>query len=337
MASNPLLDALGLDIGGANLKAATATGTICTVPFALYRHPDRLPDALRNLLLTMPAIDRLAVTMTGELCDCYPTRREGVLAILDAVTVTVPNRIVEVWLTDGRLVALEAARQRPQLAAASNWLALAVYAGRFAPHGAALLLDTGSTTTDIIPLYDGRPQPQAHTDRSRLGSGELVYTGARRTPVCSVLAGAGAAELFATMADVYRVLGDLPEDANDHDTADGRPATQAHSHARLARMLCTDLDDSTEAERLALARGIADRQEELLCRAIRQAAARLRGPPRTVILAGSGSFVAARAWHRLAGPPCAMVDLGRLLGPRHSTAACAYALAVLARERMSGD
>ena len=38
---------LGLDIGGANLKAAHTGGTVVTRPFELWRRPGELPDALR--------------------------------------------------------------------------------------------------------------------------------------------------------------------------------------------------------------------------------------------------------------------------------------------------
>jgi (4-(4-[2-(gamma-L-glutamylamino)ethyl]phenoxymethyl)furan-2-yl)methanamine synthase len=133
---------------------------------------------------------------------------------------------------------------------------------------------------------------------------------------------------------VYRVLGDLPENPEDHNTADGRPATRSGSHARLARMVCADLESSTEAERLVLARLLAQRQEELLVRAIHSVLSRQRHPPRTLILAGCSAFLAERAWRRfLQRQPCAIVDLGRELGPDLSAAACAYAVAVLARER----
>ena len=37
-----------------------------------------------------PAADRLAVTMTGELCDCFRTKAEGVLHILAAVDAAWP-------------------------------------------------------------------------------------------------------------------------------------------------------------------------------------------------------------------------------------------------------
>src|SRR5256885_428732 len=50
-------------------------------------------------------------------------------------------------------------------------------------------------------------------------------------------------ENFATMADVHRLLDNLPEDADQMTTADGRPKTLAASRARLARMLGRDADE----------------------------------------------------------------------------------------------
>src|SRR5947208_2344005 len=87
----------------------------------------------------------------------------------------------------GSSSAPDVARRQWLRTAAANWLATAVWAGRFAPEGAALLIDAGSTTTDIVPLWNGRPMPLGLTDPDRLRTGELVYTGARRTPVCALL------------------------------------------------------------------------------------------------------------------------------------------------------
>jgi len=322
---------VGLDIGGANLKAAHLSGPGWSLPFPLWRQPDQLAGALDELLCRLPSADELAVTMTGELCDCFESKRQGVTTILAAVQQVARGRPVRVWLTDGRLVDLDTARKQPLLAAAGNWLALATWAGRLAPCGPALLLDTGSTTSDVIPLVAGRPVPVGRTDPERLRSGELVYTGTTRTPVCALLGGDGTAELFATTLDVYLVLEDLPEQPDRCDTADGRPATRGCAHARLARMLCADLESSTAAERLDLARKIANRQTRLLAEAIRTVTARLPGPPETVILAGSGSFLAERAWRETAHPvEVRIVRLEEELGPERSAAACAFALAVLA-------
>src|SRR5262245_36408871 len=171
---------LGLDVGGANLKAAHGDGAARSLPFALWKHPDRLTEHLAALLAELPHGDRLAVTLTGELCDCFATRRQGVHAILDAVGAVAAGREVRVWRNDGRFVDAEAARATALQVASANWLALATFAGRFAPDGPALLLDVGSTTTDVVPLADGRPVPLGRTDPERLGLQELVYTGVRR-------------------------------------------------------------------------------------------------------------------------------------------------------------
>jgi probable H4MPT-linked C1 transfer pathway protein len=325
---------LGLDIGGANLKAAHSTGAVRSRPFALWKSPAALPGALRELLRDWPPYELLAVTMTGELCDCFASKREGVRAILDAVSAVAGVTPVRVWRTDGRLVDLETARGDPLPAAAANWLALATFAGRFAPRGPALLIDVGSTTTDVVPLLDGRPVPRGRTDTERLSCGELLYTGVIRTPLCAILGDYGAAEFFATTRDVYLMLGHLPEDRSDCDTADGRPLTRACAEARVARMICADLETSTADERHKVAERAFLRQVAEIHGCIFDATLSSVGYPQTVILAGVGEFLAeiALAEKPPLVPPGPVVSLGRELGPEVSKAACAYALAVLAAE-----
>ena len=120
------MDVLGLDIGGANLKAAHSRGQALSVPFALWKTPDLLPDTVSRLLRDMPPYDALAVTMTGELCDCFESKRQGVLAILDAVTARAGQTPIHVWRNDGHFVDVTAARATPLQVASANWLALAV-------------------------------------------------------------------------------------------------------------------------------------------------------------------------------------------------------------------
>src|SRR5207237_8036402 len=149
---------------------------------------------------------------------------------------------------------------------------------------------TGSTTTDIVYLENGRPQPIGLTDSTRMASGELVYTGVRRTPVCAVLGMGVAAEFFATMLDAYVLLGLLPENVEDRDTADGRPATREHAVTRLARLLCADAADvaSREIEALAV------KAVEIQAHHVQQAIDRVRvgrARPRRIIVAGSGDVL----------------------------------------------
>jgi probable H4MPT-linked C1 transfer pathway protein len=321
---------LAVDIGGANLKAAHSRGMARTQAFELWKQPAALAPVLGKLIAALPAFDLLAVTMTAELCDCFATKREGVLHILRCVEEVAPAAKVRVWRTDATWADLGAARQLPLLCAASNWLALATFAGRFAPEGGAVLLDIGSTTTDIVPLVNGRPMPAGRTDPERLRSGELVYTGVRRTPVCALLGAEGAAEWFATTLDVYLVLGLIAEDRDDCRTADGRPATCAHAHARLARMLGADAESCAEEETLRLASLVRDRQLGILRAALGKVTARLPQPPRTTVLSGSGEFLG-----RLACRDTRLISLAEELGAEASQAACATALARLAVEHFA--
>jgi probable H4MPT-linked C1 transfer pathway protein len=270
--------------------------------------------------------------MTGELCDCFATKRQGVHTILKAVAAVAADKPVRVWQTDGRLVSLEAACSAPLQVAAANWLALATFAGRLAPTGSGLLIDIGSTTTDLIPLDEGKPAPLGRTDPDRFRSGELVYTGIRRTPLCALLGGRFAAELFATTLDAYLVLEKVPEDPSDCLTADGRPATRAAAHARLARMMCADMETCTEKQTFRLAQRVERRQVRLIQRALRRVQRRMSRPPGTIILAGSGEFLAHSVVARRFGGAAECISLTQRFGPAIAGAACAYALAVIAAE-----
>ena len=121
---------LGLDIGGANLKAATADKRAISVPFPLWKQPEKLSAALTELVAKFPDAEELAVTMTGELCDCFETKRDGVHAIIKAVRGASARRPIRVWSTDGVFLNSEEAKQDHLKVAAANWHALATFAGQ---------------------------------------------------------------------------------------------------------------------------------------------------------------------------------------------------------------
>ncbi len=327
---------LGLDIGGANLKAATVDKRAVSVPFALWKQPDRLPAALAEVLSQFPDTTELAVTMTGELCDCFETKRQGVHAILAAAQKASGDRPVKVWSSDGVFVTAEEARRDHLKVAAANWHALATFAGRYAYHHGGLLLDIGSTTSDIIPLDHGVPSTYGVTDPERLIFRELVYTGVRRTPLCAIISDRTMAELFATTQDVYVVLGLLPEAPDDCDTADNRPLTVEKSLARLARMLGGDVETIPEEQTIRFATAVHTQVIKTLVQAIRVAYYHSQNPPelRTVLVSGAGEFLARRVIEEFRGgaPVERVVSLNDELGPVVSSCAPAYSVAVLATE-----
>ena len=330
---------LGLDIGGANLKAATVDKRAVSVPFALWKQPDKLPAALADLVGQFPDATELAVTMTGELCDCFETKRQGVNAILDAVEFAAKGLPVRVWSTDGEFVCVEESRRNHMKVAAANWHALATFAGRFAPHNGGLLLDIGSTTTDIIPLDHGVPSTYGTTDWGRLQMRELAYIGVRRTPVFAVYTDRVCAELFSTTQDVFVILGLLPQDSTDTETANGRPLTKDHCLTRLAHTLGADREELPDEHLVDFAKRVQQRLINSISVAARSAYYDAQMPPelRTVIVSGAGEFLARQviATEFSETPIERIVSLNEELGPTVSACAPAYALAVLATERPS--
>jgi probable H4MPT-linked C1 transfer pathway protein len=335
---------LGLDIGGANLKAADGAGWARSIPFALWRQPQNLASQLKALIEKSPPTNRVAVTMTGELCDCFRDKTEGVRHILAAVAQASSGREVVVYQVDGRFVSAVEAVGQPQLAAASNWHALAAFAGRLAPRGAAILIDVGSTTTDIIPLFNGKVVAKGSSDLERLASGELLYRGVRRTPICAVCrtlpwnghACPVAAEVFATTSDAYVVLGMLDEESKVDWTADGQPLTKDHARQRLARQLCADVSElGTDAiDELAVA--VRESQVAELSRSIRAVAQRMPSAPSIFVMSGCGEFIAQAALEPAAD--VLRLSLQAEIGQFASECAPAHAVAVLANEReIAGD
>lgn len=333
---------LGLDIGGANIKAATAHGVAESTPFPLWKTPEQLSAALRSLITHSGDIDRLAVTMTGELADCFATKAEGVERILAAVQAAAEGRCVKVWSTAGRFITPDEAVADPFAVAAANWHALATWAGQHYPCRAGLLIDIGSTTTDIIPLRDGVPCSVGQTDLTRLQSSELVYTGVRRTPLAAVAntvpfrgqAVVISSELFATTLDVHLLRGDIAEDATDTDTANGRPATRTHAVDRIARMLCADRTEITDDEFIELTRSWADHQCGQIAAAVECVLRRQRTTCESVVISGSGTFLARRVTERVkAFNTAEIIALSDVLSPGIAETACAFAVACLAETR----
>jgi probable H4MPT-linked C1 transfer pathway protein len=333
---------LALDIGGANIKAADGEGYAQAYTFALWREPGLLAQQLRTAISEAPCPDHLLITMTGELADCFESKAAGVTHILAAVRDGSGNRHTRVYLTDGRMVTPQVAVTMPQRVAASNWHALARFAGRFAPTGPGLMIDVGSTTCDVIPLLDGKPVAKGATDTERLLSGELVYTGVERSPVCAVADYVPyrghncpiVQELFATMRDVYLLTGDLAESLADTDTADKRAATKAAARTRLGRMIAADSEEFNHRDAAVVAQALAEGQAVRLANAITKVTAQLPAPPTAIVLSGHGEFL-ARAALAVLDLKATTVSLAEQLGPAITRSAPAHALAVLAREAAS--
>lgn len=337
---------LAFDIGGANIKAADGLGWVHSEPFELWRRRSDLPAALARIVSSRRP-RRVVATMTGEIADCYASRQEGVADIVAAVTAAAcaapgPECHVGIYLVDGTIVPPQETVRRPLAAAASNWHAVARLAAAVATADTALVIDVGSTTTDIVPLVERSPAAAGHDDVTRMAVGELVYTGVERTPIASIVRSLPwrgrlhpvASELFAQSLDAWLLLGGLAETPGSTNTADGRPASRAAAQRRLARMLLADPEEVSEDEAIAMAEWCADRQSLLVARALRRVAVSCGWQPRSIVLSGHGECLARRALARV-GWEVDLMSLPDTLGPDVSRAAPAHALALIARGRLA--
>lgn len=324
----------GWDVGGAHVKVsmADAGGTVLDVAqwacplWQGLEYLERTIDLVfeRWPVAKTPAAQH-AVTMTGEMVDLFADRAEGVRAITGTLAQRLGPQVRSRLCSRLRFYAGDAGWLTSQACAANwlhvasaNWLATARWvATRTAD---ALLIDIGSTTTDIIPIEGGRVVARAATDAGRLATGELVYQGVVRTPLCGIahrIEFAGAAvnvmnEWFATTADVYRLTGELEPQYDLYPSADQGPKTQAASRARLARMIGRDACETNAGEW----RWFAQRWRDLQLREIGVNLARVTAAhpglaAAPLVGAGCGRFLAAALAREEAR---GYIDFGALAG-----------------------
>ncbi len=310
---------IGWDIGGVHLKAARAEhGRILDavqVPSPLRFGLAKLADAFAQAKAAMGAAPRHAVTMTAELADTFASRLEGV-AQLAAIAAQQLDGDVKIYAGRAGFVAPKEAVNHVLDVASANWYASASLIGRL--QETALLIDLGSTTTDIIPIAKERVASRGYTDAERLASGELVYAGlvrgfvmatADRTP----FAGQWTTlinENFANMADVYRILGTLPKGVDQMATPDGREKSFAASCSRLARMVGRDAADASEAQWRVLAAWFAEAQiRRIVDGAMLVLSQAELGPTAPVVGAGIGTAVVEEVARRLQRAYIGFADL----------------------------
>lgn len=283
-------------MGGAHLKAALvdANGVVLDVhqvACPLWRGLDELRQALSEVLSRFEvASHRHAITMTGELVDVFPNRRAGVLQIAQFMAEHLDGEVLFYSARQGFVFLSEVALAAESIASA-NWHGSASLIAQSIRHG--LLIDIGSTTTDLILLRDGLVASQGFTDAERMRHDELIYAGVVRTPLmalCKKVKFDGhwvnvAAEHFATTADVYRLTGELALEDDMADTADGKGKTELESARRLARMIGHDLEDASIEEWKALA--YAFREVQLM--RLQEAISRLLGADNDAYLIGAGA------------------------------------------------
>ncbi|MGE0671826.1 MAG: hydantoinase/oxoprolinase family protein [Methylibium sp.] len=306
---------VGWDIGGAHVKASLVErGVLRDVAqwaCPLWQGLDRLHAVLAEAQARWSQAGGAAhaITMTGEMVDLFEHREAGVVALAGALGAALRGPLHFYAGERGWCAPADVAAQWQAIASA-NWWATAALAAQAIGEG--VLVDIGSTTTDLIALQGGAVRAQGRSDAARLQSGELVYQGVVRTPLCAlaprvVFRGRASNvmnEFFATTADVYRLTGELDPTHDLHPAADGGAKDAAATRRRLARMIGLDARDADESDWLAFANAWRELQlDELQGQLERVLLAAPIAASAPLVAAGCGDFL-AEALARRIGRPC---------------------------------
>jgi (4-(4-[2-(gamma-L-glutamylamino)ethyl]phenoxymethyl)furan-2-yl)methanamine synthase len=351
---NSLVTVLGIDIGGANTKAALITvqnGKVQSVKvaveyFPVWKEPQKLATMLLTLVkqLNIGHLDALGVTMTAELSDAFATKREGVHQILTSVKLAFQSQPIFVLNIQSKMISIKAAEETALSVGAANWVATGWLVSQKMRD--CIIVDVGSTSTSIIPILHGQIAAKGKTDLDKLLFGELVYTGSLRTNVAAIVnhipvkggvAGVSS-ELFALSADIHLILGNITEKQYMCETADGRGKTIPEALARLARVVCADTEMLTQKEIVSIAKCIYNQQIQQVAESLEKAYKKIKEQSGTipVVVTGLGKDFIARAAAEKNGVET-IIDLASLIHYDASYATPAFGVALMTASKLEGD
>jgi hypothetical protein len=346
---------IGWDIGGANTKAAfisAKNGIIRkletgTEYFPVWKDPEKLSNVLSILKQRVSGsvkLDCVGVTMTAELSDAYRTKREGVNRILTCVARVFPVTPVLVLDTEASFMSMAEAKSEPLKVAAANWVATGWMVSELLKD--CIVIDVGSTSTSIIPVVEGTISAAGKTDLEKLTNGELVYTGSLRTNIAAIVNSipikSGVArvssELFAQSGDIHLLLDNIERKEYTVETADGRGKTKAEAMARLARVVCADIEMLTEQEILQIARYIYEKQIAQIAEELSQVYARIKPRAKAkvkAVVTGLGKDFLARKAAQQVGID-EIIDIDKLVGRDIATVSTAVGVALMVASKIEG-
>jgi probable H4MPT-linked C1 transfer pathway protein len=351
-----VVNVLGLDIGGANTKATflkTQDGIVKEHRTSMEYFPiwkrgkEKLPQVLEKLrkkLADSAELDGVGVTMTAELSDAYWIKKEGVNHILDCATHVFSDVPVFVLSVEAKLLSVDNARSEPLKVASANWVATGWIVAQVIKN--CLVVDVGSTTTSIIPVINGEIAAEGRTDLDKLQNGELVYSGSLRTNVATIVSGIPlrggifrlSSELFAQSGDVHLLLGNISEEEYAVETCDGRGKIKKEVMARLARVVCADIEMLTEQEIMDIAQFIHKRQVEQITGGLKQIHERIQPLLQEkipVVVTGLGrNFLAKEAAEKAGFKK--IVDMSEMLGAEAAVVSPSVGVALMVASNLEG-
>ncbi|HTJ02666.1 MAG TPA: hydantoinase/oxoprolinase family protein, partial [Methylovirgula sp.] len=157
---------IGWDIGGAHLKAARLENghivNVVQIASPLWQGIGELHYALDQARELLGPADRHAATMTAELADAFADRTEGVTKVAEIAEAALGTENLRFYAGHAGLVRPDAVATQTEAIASANWHASAALVARH--FSDAIFADMGSTTTDLIPVRDGKVAAFGNSD-----------------------------------------------------------------------------------------------------------------------------------------------------------------------------
>ena len=246
------IEFLGIDIGGAHIKIVGLDKQkkiilVKYIKFYFWKNKAKLFKFFDFINSISTPHTKIGITLTAELCDIFETRIDGFKKIYNECK-RLKNKFF--FYTSSKEVFTVKSNTKKIIS--MNWHATGKFISKNLSN--AVIVDFGSTTTDIICIKNKIIKNLSFDDFSRLKNNELIYTGLTRTPIFGIMNELSLnginypviPEFFSSMSDVYRINKSLDKILDIDDTADNTEKNLNQSFIRVARNFGFDFDKSNK-------------------------------------------------------------------------------------------
>jgi len=314
-----MMNIYGIDIGGANIKLCNISliekridGIKCNT-LQFYTIGQLLWTIVNNI--SKPEYIVLSQTIAGSRKH-YQSYKEGIKSIIALFNNIYSERKTYFVVDDYKLLCtqdIDSNCIEPKELTSTNWVGAAyLFVKYFRCISTGMIIDCGTTSTDIIPIIDGKIKTLSSRKDPiyyRFATGEFLWSGLLYTPISSIC----NKILFdgkmlpikpnssVTTSDIYLVLDmiskkdfSIPIKENDfvYTHGDHEPSYE-NSIYKLSNLIGLDLEILTEKDVLSIAQYIYEKHVAQIrlsiCKVKKKIEDKFRMKLDTVVLAGMGN------------------------------------------------
>ena len=246
---------LGWDIGGANTKICVFDSKYNIIECVsknihIWENFEDIKYLFHNICAKYKDFEIVNyITITAESCDNFISRADGIINILEICNKNMCGQVLY-YLNNNTYAYYERAKKDPYKLFSTNWMLTYSFLNKSEKFN--LLLDIGSTTTDII--YKNMKINNNITDFHRLSNKTLLYAGVVRTPISMLFDKVFLNdkyvplinEVYSTTGDIFTITNDIFLENTEYLGADNLAYTKKNSLIRLARNIGIDYEEKIE-------------------------------------------------------------------------------------------